>query len=241
MPDASPRLRHHLLHPSGGLVYLLRALRYRNRLWAPFHAQVAAWLEGWNPGHDRLILIGPNAGHALPPGFLDRFQQVVALEPDPLARLGLRRRTPGTRLSFSSLDCLADDHGLARLARAYPDSAILFCNVLGQVDAPGGRWSDLILHHLSGHAWGSYHDVISTRRQPERQASAHALRPERLEATLSRFWSGGELAVVDHGTHCLGEQGPFSYALWQITPKDWHLVEWACQAAMKRPAGATGG
>lgn len=40
-------------------------------------------------------------------------------------------------------------HGSAR----YPDAAILFSNVLGQIDAPADTWSALLARHLCGHAW----------------------------------------------------------------------------------------
>ena len=87
MHDPFPTLRDHLLDPSGGLTYQLRALRYRRSLWAGFHAAVAGWLSDWQPDGSTLVIVGPNAGHALPPGFLERFEQVVALDLENPARM----------------------------------------------------------------------------------------------------------------------------------------------------------
>lgn len=116
MPHAPHQLRDHLLDPSGGLVYHLRAARHRHGLWAPFHASVAGWLADWQPRRRELLIVGPSAGYALPDGFFTRFAQVTALEPDPLARWLLRRRADAAQLRFDRLDCLAAPDGLARLA-----------------------------------------------------------------------------------------------------------------------------
>lgn len=235
MPAALPRLRDHLFDPSGGLVYQWRALRHRRRLWAPFHREVASWLEAWQPQREELVIVGPNAGHALPAGFFSRFERVVALEPDPLARWLLARRGDAGRLLAGQLDCLATADGLAALAASYPQAAILFSNVLGQVAAPAEDWATLIARHLPGHAWASYHDVVSTAQRPQRSAGCTVDQAESLAATLQRFWQAREISVVDHETFRLGRTGPHRYAPWQITPGRWQLVEWTAHAAGGEP------
>ena len=226
MHDTFPTLRDHLFDPSGGLTYQLRALRYRRSLWAGFHAAVAGWLSDWQPDGSTLVIVGPNAGHALPPGFLERFEQVVALEPDPIARHLLARRPDARRLRFDKLDCLSTPDGLALLAARFPDAAFLFSNVLGQVAAPGGSWTALLSRHLQARHWASYHDVISTTRVPDHRAPLRSATAPSLETLLAHFWTRGEIAVTDHETLHLGGRGPFSYALWPITPARWQVVEW---------------
>jgi hypothetical protein len=226
-PRPVPILRDHLLDPSGGLVYQLRAARHRHGLWAPFHAAVADWLADWQAVRNELVIVGPNAGHALPAGFLASFETVVALEPDPLARWLLARRPDARRLRFDTLDCLVSANGLTELAGRYPQAAILFSNVLGQINAPAERWTRLLARHLSGHVWASFHDVISTRSAPDQREGCTVTVTESLEATLARFWKGREITVFDHETFRLNDSGPFRYAPWQITGKRWHLVEWA--------------
>lgn len=228
MTPSLPPLRDQLLHPSGGLVYHLRALRHRHGLWAGFHRAVGGWLNDWEPGRRQLVLVGPNAGHALPAGLLGRFDEVVALEPDPLARWWLARRPDARRLRFVARDCLARPDGLAGLASAFPDAAVLFSNVLGQLPAPGGSWSGLLRRHLARQPWASYHDVASTERAPQCTTPLTLNGGDDLDATLARFWHGGTLTVSDHETFQLGGQGPFSYVPWPITPERWQLVEWTC-------------
>ncbi len=229
MPPSLPPLRNQLLHPSGGLVYHLRALRHRHGLWSDFHRTVTGWLHAWQPERRQLVLVGPNAGHALPAGFLARFDDVVALEPDPLARWWLARRPDAGRLRFLALDCLARPDGFARLASTFPNAAILFSNVLGQLPAPEGNWSGLLCRHLAEQPWASYHDVASTDRAPQRTTPVTQAGPGDLEATLAHFWHGGTLTVSDHETFQLGGRGPFSYVPWQLAPRRWQLVEWTDQ------------
>lgn len=231
MLDPFPTLRDHLFDPSGGLIYQLRAFRYRHSLWAGFHAVVAGWLSEWRPDCRNLVMIGPNAGHALPPGFLERFEQVIALEPDPIARYLLARRPDARRLRFDKLDCLSTADGLALLAARFPGAAVLFSNVLGQVAAPGGSWSALLSRHLQEQHWASYHDVISTTREPDHHAPIQCASLVNLETLLAHFWTRGEIAVTEHETLHLGRRGPFSYALWPITPARWHVVEWVVNQA----------
>ena len=229
MAAAPPLLRDHLLDPSGGLVYHLRAGRHRHGLWAPFHSVLAGWLSDWQPACRKLVIVGPSAGYALPAGFFSRFAAVTALEPDPVARWLLARRRDAAQLRFEHLDCLGSADGLARLAACHADAAILFSNVLGQVPAPAESWSALLTRHLAGHDWASYHDVISTTVPPARGDACTVAGPESLAATLARFWTASQLEVVDHGTFRLTGDArgmPFHYALWPITPKRWHLVEW---------------
>lgn len=222
-----PHLRDHLFDPTGGLIYHLRALRHRHQRWAPFHAAVAAWLNDWQPARRQLVIVGPSAGYALPLGFFARFDSVVALEPDPLARWRLGRRPDATKLQFDTLDCLNSPDGLGHLAARFPDAAVLFSNVLGQVTAPLEDWSSLLKRHLSTQPWASYHDVISTRSAPRPAAPASVQTDTDLPTLLARFWLDQELEIVDHGTFRLGGRGPFSYALWPIIVGRWHLVEWA--------------
>ncbi|NTV10116.1 MAG: hypothetical protein HGA47_05005 [Zoogloea sp.] len=222
----SPTLRPSLCHPSGGLGYHLRALRHR-ALWAPFRDTVAGWLDDWRPGCERLVLIGPSAGHTLPEAFLSTFGRVTALEPDPLARWLLRRRFAAVSLDFDPLDCLAGADGLALLAARFPDAAFLFCNVLGQIPAPGGRrWSGLLTAHLAGRHWASWHDAVSTTLAPRTAEPRRVEQPAKLEDVLARFWSGGELPLTDHETFGLGGAGVHDYAIWRLQPTAYHLVEW---------------
>ncbi len=220
------------MHASGGIRYHLRAIRYRQTLWTPFRAALASWLDCWRPACRRLVVIGPSGGHTLPAGLFARFDDVTALEPDPVARVILRRRQADCKLRFESFDCLSNAAGMGELAGRFGDRALLFCNVLGQVGCPDpDGWSECLATRLSGCHWASWHDVISTNRQPMRTDPVEMAATQSLESILGRFWPGGELPLIDHGTLALGRDGPHAYATWALTPTANHLIEWCSHAA----------
>lgn len=218
-----------LLHPSGGLVWHWRAWRQRRR-WDEFRATLARWLADWQPCRPHLLLVGPSAGHTLPMALLARFASITALEPDPLARWLLRRRAGGVRIRFETALDLADARAFARLAHRYPGHAMLFCNVLGQLapatEDAAARWCGALRDALAGHAWASWHDLVSTATPPRRTAPVLVAGPEPPETTLARFWNGGTLPLVDHGTESLAPDLSRGHVIWPITAGYWHLVEW---------------
>jgi hypothetical protein len=227
-----------LLHPSGGLVYHLRAWRYSKSLWSGFHAQVRQWLAAWQPEAAHLVLVGPSAGYALDSAWLARYPRLTVLEPDPLARYLLRRRHPGLPLHFVPGTALARPDGFAWLARQFPDAAFLFCNLLGQTllgqdpsmpDTQRRTWLAGLEPALRGHAWASWHDLASSHRKPDSQSAFQLRQAEPLDAVLGRFWQGGELSIHDHACSGLATGAPREYAIWTLRPGRYHVVEWlAC-------------
>jgi hypothetical protein len=214
---------------SGGLGYHWRAWRYRDRLWHGFHAQVARWLDRWQPAARTLILIGPSGGYALPAAFLARFDTHLAIEPDPLARWLLRRRFRPLRWQFIRDDVFGDTQALERLSSTWPDAAFLFCNVIGQVmDADMlAHWRASHAPWLGAHAWASWHDVFSSDRAPRALPSAEdaALGPECAADVAGRLWRDMPCRVEDHGSFALWPQT--EHVLWQLTPHQWHVIGWA--------------
>jgi hypothetical protein len=215
--------RQYLTHPSGGLVYHWRAARDRNGLWRPFRDQIATWLAEWQPTPRHLVLIGPSAGYTLNPGFLARFDRVSALEPDGLACILLRRRYPAIRFDFHP--ALGQPEALLR---QFPGAAYLFCNLLGQAwtSTAAEQWRPALEAALAGRSWASYHDIVSTTRPPDRTDAIDLAALGDPDDLLERFWVRGELSVDDHGTYGLFPDLPRRYALWQIGPGRFHLIEW---------------
>lgn len=212
----------YLFHPSGGLGYHLRAWRFGDVLWHEFRRTVAGWLAQWAPPTGHLVLVGPSAGYLLEADFLARFARVTALEPDPVARWLFGRRFPGQAIAWRG----PLEHP-ARLPQCYPDAAYLFCNLLGQrLQASQANWAATLCEALAGRHWASYHELVSTRRRPDSLESLEQDRLVPLEDLLTRFWRGGELEIVDHGTWGLCPQAPRRYAIWPLAPRQYHLVEW---------------
>ncbi len=221
-------LRPSLTDASGGLTYHWRALRYRGNLWKPFCAQVERWLLDWQPPQEKLLIVGPSAGYSLPARFLSRFAQVTILEPDPLARQLLARRFPALDFVYGSLDCMGSAEAPASLAAEYPDSAILFSNVIGQcLDGLPRTWASALQIALAGHSWASYHDVISTEVPPRAVDLRRFSVGVSLEEVLMGFWDGGEIFLHDHQT--FAALPVEDYAIWQILPSRYHLIGWRCQ------------
>ena len=220
------------LHPSGGLVYHLRAWRHGKGLWRPFHAQVRQWLSRWQPKEGHLVLVGPSGGYALHADFLERFARVTVLEPDPLARLILARRFPHASFRFDADPGLTRGDGFRRLARRYPHAAFLLCNLLGQqlvgqpADFQRRAWLDHMAGDLAGRTWASWHDLASTYRAPVRLEHLRRERAVPLEEVLGHFWQGGELAIHDHEVSDLAADMPREYGIWQLRTGQYHLVVW---------------
>jgi hypothetical protein len=234
MPDAHadphPKLRFHLLDDSGGLGYHLRALRYRRTLWAPFITQVAGWLSTWQAPTTHLVIVSPSAGYTIDAAFLQRFDRITILEPDPLARLILRRRFPDLRIEHGELDCLSGREGPQWLARLYPGASLLFANVLGQtpVLAADPRWADRLRTALQAHHWASWHDVLSATT-PSLADIDRPLEPAAdITALATRCWRW-PTEVSDHDSFGLvGRQD--GLALWHLSPAQWQIVEWGIHA-----------
>lgn len=222
-----PRLRDRYCSASGGLLWHWRALRARHTLWRPFRKNLAQWLDAWHPASSRLLLVGPSAGWTLPESLLTRFEEVVVLEPDPLARFLLKHRFPGAKLVFSRLDLFAPG-GLEALRRLFPAHALLFCNVLGQLSPESGAqaWCETLRRSLADDCWASWHDLASSERPPDRCDRLCWPAGSSFEEVLAGAWSGGEIAVRDHGTLALAGPGAFETASWSLHSGQHHLIAW---------------
>jgi hypothetical protein len=234
-----------LLTPSGGLVYHLRALRYRSTLWLPFRRALADWLARHVSESEVLVLVGPSAGHCLPLAQLGRAQKLVVLEPDPLARRLLAQRLAPRALLAEPRDLLVQPllsgkPGLDTLLERWPAASVLFCNVLGQLhfeldDAQQARFTAEFRRRvwpaLRERAWASFHDRWSFDCPRDAAAEPGSLHFERLpnDQQLAEAYFGAEqpaVTALDHGTtELFPETLPRDYLSWRITPRAQHLVE----------------
>jgi len=130
---------------SGGILYLWKAFRYRQKLWSPFVGALAPVLLGWakkvqSRGVRRLWIFGTNAGWTLPLNLPGGFSEIVAVEPDPLAFQIFQWRMARENLTSCKFTNLAKSP-LTRDPRDLEDwmksqikegDAVLFSNLLGQ-------------------------------------------------------------------------------------------------------------
>ena len=214
---------------SGGLTYHLRALRFAKNYWQGHRKGTQKFLEAWNPKASALVLVGPSAGYSLPEEFLNRFTQIIAIEPDAIARLLFAARLkvkptwkPGS-LDFSQ----------PVTKEQFPEAcAFLFANVLGQVpirNVPQFRAN--FMNFVNGHEWASYHDALSGEEfEFDTDESGHR------KATLAqmkswiylKFTKKSTLEVTAHVAPDLfleKDHLQYRYWQWQLTPKRSHLIE----------------
>ena len=218
----------HAFSPSGGIAYHTLARRRARSLWAPFRAVVRVWLSDWfsSVAGGELLVFGPSAGWTLPLDLFSRFSSVIFVEPDPVARLLLRRRLPASvRASFlSRADLLPwtsrGEGAFAAFLGEHAGAAVLFSNVLGQMAlvSTSTRSSESLqsefLSALQGRSWASYHDLFSGTGSGAGAVSSRE---------PSRVFSAGD--VIDHETQWLAEGRVPETALWPLTEDNLHIID----------------
>lgn len=247
--SASHASRSHRLaafNPAGGVRYHLLARRHAKKLWEPFRWALGEWLLRWSPPEPTLLLVGPSAGYNLQPFLFERFERVVVLEPDPIARFLFRRRLRKAPLERQPrLEFIAADHlvhhpeRLAPLLDRLGQPALLFANVLGQVallhDEPEpGAGLDAVKSAVraavAGRSFASVHDRVSGLLPP----SFDGLRES------PRRWSDAELLAHAYDTDAAAQvveledhftdgffspELPHAYLRWELSPGQHHLIE----------------
>lgn len=239
-----------LFNPAGGLRYHLRGYRYAETLWAPFRFALAEWLYGWEPPEKKLVIVGPSGGWCVPAFLFERFDEVLCLEPDPLAHFLFKRRLARAplearpRLSFDGEDRLIEHPERLLELVADGDRAVLFSNVLGQLRALGvasdgdprlERIRAAVKEVTRGRSWASFHDRVSGPIEPVLEGRLDT--DERLsDADLRATFYLGEREtgvrgqadpmLVDHFTRgFFPEQRPHAYFCWPLMPGAFHLIE----------------
>jgi hypothetical protein len=232
-------------NPAGGVNYHLRARRYAKKLWEPFRWSLGEWLLSWAPPEPNLLLVGPSAGYNLQPFLFERFERVVVLEPDPLARWLFQRRLARAPLEpRPRLELIAEDHlvghpeRLAPLLERAAPCAILFSNVIGQLgtlvdEAEQGAAFDAIRSAvraaLPGRSWASFHDRVSGLLEPSIATARADARWSDAEVLRHAYGAGDGPSLVeltDHGTQGFFPADlPHSYFRWHFEPSYFHLIE----------------
>ena len=230
-----------IFHHSGGIVYHWRALSNRlfnhHQLWNGHLEHTGAFLDEWNPEAKSLYLIGPSGGYSLPTPWLKKFHSVTAFEPDAIARIIFELRT-GIKPQWikEPFDFVALQKGAITFGK---NSAILFCNLLGQMDfdQDAGLLAQEELVKLAGnHELASYHDVLSGDDFRFEWASPMSgdqpMRVKYEMEALDPFFTPTEglteLNLHVHPANFLfQDEEPFRYQYWewQITPKQTQVIE----------------
>jgi hypothetical protein len=241
------------INPAGGLRYHLRALRHSRSLWQPFRWALGEWLLEWEPPETTLLLVGPSGGYNLQPFLFERFQRVVCLEPDPVARAIFSRRLAKAPLdSRPKLEFVTEDYLIHRPERLLElldglgSACVLFSNVLGQlrslleVSSSGApellRVRESVQKALVGRSWASFHDRVSGFARPTFDgvviSDARLSDEEVVAAAYESSVSATQLAnteLLDHLTEGFFPADlPHAYFVWELAPGLFHLIEGVC-------------
>lgn len=234
---------------SGGWRYHLRAQRGHRR-WAPFRQALAQFIRPWLSVQEQtqrpVLLIGPSGGYTLPWPAIRRCAHRIAIEPDPIARFFLARRDPALILDQRpALGWSSRGYCPNRLHAwfdEYEECAMLFCNLLGQLDAAttwaSAAWRDSFVERLSRCDWLSFHDLVSCNLPADLQrlralASTRAhISPDCALDLWEQVFAGATrpLHLVDHATAQLFSNGALGslsreFFSWQLCPDRWHVIE----------------
>lgn len=239
-----------MANPAGGWRYHLRAYRHSQQLWEPFRWALGEWLLRWQPSEPVLVVVGPSGGYNLQPFLFERFERVICLEPDPLARMIFARRLARAplerrpRLEFVVEDKLV--HHPERLAPWFAslgEACVLFSNVLGQLSVLLGvgsahapklaRIRAAVREVTATRSWASFHDRFSGSARPAFEglvsADSRLTDAEILEAAYAAPpGADGEapLELVDHFSEGFFEPSlPHAYLSWELEPGSFHLIE----------------
>lgn len=225
-----------LFHDSGGVVYHWRALFHSRKLWENHQQNTRRFLEEWNPQSKHLVLIGPAGGYSLPVDWLKKFTRVEAYEPDPLSRKIFELRT-GIKPHWHKEPFRFEDVQSGSI-HFEPDSAILFCNLLGQLhfdEDSGLRAQEVLCQLAEWHELASYHDIVSGDYFRFEWSSptigSEPLRvkyeAESLDPYFAPFEGVTELDLHVHPAAYLFQDDHFKYQYWewQITGKQIQVIE----------------
>jgi hypothetical protein len=208
-------------------LYHIRAYRYSKQLWGSHLQGVAQFLSGLKPT-SRLILIGPSGGYSLPQSFLEQFEVIQVIEPDPLARLILLLRFWFIRERFEFYLKKLDFESLDFLDGFEPETAsILFCNVLGQVPVKSeAAFQRTLRARLQNLKWASFHDRFSAADVAWRTPDGPQIEIQKTDNSL--ITQPKMKALQEHLASDALSALPIKriyYWDWQVAPDQVHLIE----------------
>jgi hypothetical protein len=193
------------------------------------------------------VIFGPSAGWTLSDRFLNRFDDIVLIEPDPLARLALATRLARrANVTLIARDDLLpwserEPQSFETFLELYSSHAILFSNVLGQLaltdhtrarakanaeELEDDRHDSTERFHqaLKGREWASYHDLFSAERAPLLTPELENLETAPDAATLARLAYPDGAELTDHEMLWLSQGRATRLASWHLRPGRYHLI-----------------
>lgn len=225
---------------SGGLLYHMRAIKYRDSLWKDFRRHLAEFQKNWlerlpQQQKEHLILVGGSGGHCLSQEFLRSFQNIIHIDMDPWAPFFFKKRHPEISIHFIRRSVFNDEGKILPelLEKFSPSNSVwLWSNLLGQIGLhyPEEEVPKMIQHVVSRmekHSWMSFHDLYSLPSTEPIQRlglSQKFLSWSDAGKEISRL-KQKKVILTDHLTK---DSFPFKekeILLWPLRPKQIHFIE----------------
>lgn len=232
---------------TGGLAYHFIAWRQK-RAWRAFCLQIREFLESHVPNNGNLLLVGPSGGYTLPTQWLSGFQQISAIDPDPLAPFFFRRNHPRLKVTWSRHNYLFDHErqwrteGLSEIIGDYPNHLLFFTNLVGQLplllkqanlqdEDTWKRWQQDWREALARQRWVSIHDLFSSAQAPNPPLNRDFSGLEKDQLVNCYYGGNQSVTVTDHLTYdLLPTADVFHRYAWPLYSNQIHLVEAAVKS-----------
>jgi hypothetical protein len=179
-----------ILNIAGGIQYHLKALRFWKSSWVPFRLQLETWGMEWAPTSKTCVMVGPSGGYCISDLWLQKFDRIIAWDPDPLAETFFKRIHSNLKnadqkpiqITWVRKDWLKavvdSDFNRQKFLEKHKlplDACFLFTNFLGQIEYIIPDTSDDFLkklpHFLRGSNFLSFHDRLSSGLKLRRESA----------------------------------------------------------------------
>lgn len=236
----------YFFNSAGGFAYHLRAWRYRSTHWKNYIHELHDWLSTL-PKTKSLLLIGPSSGYCLTNNFLNEYEEVHVIEPDPLARILFSQRFSHAKIEKQAAPLIEPGYlqdFASFLQENHSESLILFTNIWGQIPVlypketltrsqlkPNDEYLEELesfFQKIKKLKWASFHDRISTNSKPYKFQSFETEKALPINELAKKIY-GDEgaryLSLRDHFTESIGPDKKRRVLLWPRTPKALHFIE----------------
>ena len=231
-----------IVNPAGGIYYHIQALKNKNRYWTPFIEDTNDFLSRWNPLQKQLIIFGGSGGYCLKTDFLDRFEEIILVDPDPISGFIFKKNHKPTNLRQVTYDYLKTGiRGIKQLTLDFPKGAYLFSNILGQlpflrpkdINNFENQFNEVFNKNLLNRSWATYHDTLSFHfNSPIKHICwPLLLKSSGVNETLERWKDQNQIRnspveIVDHFTDKVFMPRSIQLkTIWKRTPRSFHVIE----------------
>lgn len=216
-------------------------LSFRNkRKWAPFKKSLNEIYLEKIPHGKTLLILGGSACSILSPNFLNKFDQVLIYDKDPLAPVFFYLHH-GFKIPHKYFleDAFGFDGKSLNIKRTqeilnkHSPDFVLLSNVVGQLPVfykkffktkSYKEWSQELVQELNRFSWLSFHDVFSFKNlKQEVPEIIDILKEDSLDDIMVRYKV--RQTVYDHMTLDQPWPRPSKCYRWEITPASIHYIE----------------